>query len=175
MGADFKLARGFNEFSQSLQTIDCAVAGAVGGKQFEAVVQNATLANDGYLYIQIDTDDTLTTVIDTISFGLYRGTTDKGYFTLVEAPTLTTGDAAIAAECLNRIKDTAPAGALFSNPTGISGGTTVVMLPVYGTRGVDKAVETRVVLKKDTTYVFAFQNKSGGAADAYLRLEYCEV
>lgn len=88
-------------------------------------------------------------------------------FTAVEAPTLTTGNTAFTPVNLSRV-GTPPASTsiLKTNPTSISGGTTLRSYYVSGgtggtARGGSDDKDIEIVLKPSTTYLFRLQNVSG--------------
>lgn len=99
-------------------------------------------------------------------------------FESIEAPTLTTGTTAVIPVALNR-NDGASAVIIKSDPTGISGGTTLrnVMFggggPGTGSGG-GLGFGAEFVLKPSTTYLARLTNLSGGLADMTLGLFWYE-
>lgn len=176
MGAEQKLAHSYFEQTQGLKVIECDQASSLAGYTFKVWQYNAALSDDGFLNFEFKTDATKTTYIDNIGLAVNGGVSTAAVMTLTEAPTIQTpGTTAVTAECLNRILDTAQAMAIKSDPSGtISGGTLVNTSYVFGTRGAEGLLEYKMTLKKNTTYLLRFQNTSGGAAELYGYMQFCE-
>jgi len=90
---------------------------------------------------------------------------------IIEAPTLTTGNAAITPANRNRVGTPADSAAtLKSNPTSISAGTTIEGPMAFGGGGSGRGAggnstsDQEIVLKPNTTYLIKATNLSGGAA-----------
>ena len=100
-----------------------------GGELFSAEVANVALGAAAKLYIEINVPATHAACLKKFKF--YNG--DDGIIELTEAPTLTTGAAALTPINRNRESGNVAVSVLKSNPTGISGGTSLSKFYFKGT------------------------------------------
>lgn len=134
------------------------------------------VADDAYLYVEFRTPADKYVhmkVMNALADGL-------ALFEAVEAPTLTTGAAALTAHNLRRVATVPPCGCTIkSNPTSISGGTVIRSYFVGGgtggnASGGDSSVDTEIVLATSTTYLFRVRNLAGSAKALSLWLFWYE-
>ncbi len=144
-----------------------------GGNFFTARVANAALGASALLFIEVIIPAGIEMHLKQISF--YNG--DDGYYELVEAPTLTTGAAALIA--YNRLRTSTKLTniSLKSNPTGISSG--IVLDDMYF-KGTNQVLGTLItldwewVLKPETTYLIRLTNNGAGSEQALLKANWYE-
>ena len=127
------------------------------------------------LYIQVNSGATYAMHIKR----MIRNTSilDVGY-TLWEAPTFTTGNAALTPFNLNRNSTNVSAATIYSNPTGVSGGTKLIDAYIPGTsfyRGLEDSPPTEIIYKPSTTYIGEIHNFGGNPALVYLTFSWYEV
>lgn len=149
------------------------------GKLFIITQRNAALANNAYIYNEIRVPTgyelhlkELQSWVDTGPFAL----------DLIEAPTLTTGVTSLTPVCTKRSSDEVIHTVFKSNPTSISGGTTLKSTYFGGVSGLAGTSEhgitleeTEFILKENTVYLLQAQNLSGGAAFISTTLEFYEI
>jgi hypothetical protein len=99
-------------------------------------------------------------------------------FTVVEAPTVTDGNVAVPALALNRNSEYTPVMQLFSNPTAISGGTTLIdeLIPSGGNK-TGGSVDGGVVwtMKPNTKYVATIENLGNNPTIATFEMAWLEL
>ena len=97
--------------------------------------------------------------------------------TAIESPTITNGTTALAAVCLNRQKATVPVTTFFSDPTGISGGTTINVEVVTAGRGggASSGDAHGWTLKKNTSYVWRIEQLSNQATVVTAEILFAEL
>lgn len=142
--------------------------------KYNAIVSNNALANSASLYMELITP---ATGLFRISNVIASMSEVPGILTLVEAPTITDGNAAIAAIHRNRNLAQVPTLVMYSNPTAISGGTQIArqIIGGAGAQGITVKMEPDfIILKNSTKYLIALLNSSGGAAYAQLTLTWAE-
>ena len=98
----------------------------------------------------------------------------SGLLEILEAPTITDGNAALTP--VNRRRTGTPPASgvtVYSNPTSISAGT--VIASTYFTGKADfLADQLELILKAGTKYLYRFTNSSGGAAVCSMELFWYE-
>ena len=144
-----------------------------GGSFFTTQVVNAALGAGSLLYIEVIIPEEIEMHLKQISF--YNG--DDGHFELVEAPTITTGAAALVA--YNRYRTSARLSnmGLKSNPTGISAGTVLEEMYFKGTNqapGVLITSDWEWVLKSGITYLIRLTNLGASSEQALLKVNWYE-
>jgi len=138
-------------------------------KGFSASVWTEVVADDGVVLLEFKTPSVASGKY--VHLKNYKAFGEGGLNTLeiIEAPTLTTGAAAVDAINRNRVAPTASAATLKSNPTGISAGTKIEQPFPFGGGGAgsgsgglkDKDLEFQLAV--NTTYLFKLTNLSGAA------------
>ena len=144
-----------------------------GGHFFTTEVTNAALGASALLYIEIIVPANIEMHLKQVSF--YNG--DDGHFELVEAPTLTTGAAALIA--YNRLRTSVKLSnmGLKSNPTVISAGTVLEEMYFKATNqtlGILITTDWEWILKPETTYLIRLTNLGIGAEQALLKANWYE-
>ena len=143
-----------------------------GGNFFKAQVANAALGASALLFIEVIIPAGVEMHLKQVSF--YNG--DDGHYELVEAPTLTTGAAALTA--YNRLRESTKLTnlSLKSNPTGISSGVVLDEMYFKGTNQAPVLISNdwEWVLKSDTTYLIRLTNNGIGAEQALLKANWYE-
>jgi len=144
-----------------------------GGELFSAEVANAALGAAAKLYIEINVPATHAVCLKKFKF--YNG--DDGIIELTEAPTLTTGAAALTPLNRNRSSGKISASIMKSNPTGISGGLSLSKFYFKGTvqaGGLLEDSDWEWRLKPGTVYLLTLTNSGASAEQAYLRADFYE-
>lgn len=88
---------------------------------------------------------------------------------LIEAPTLTTGTTAVVPTNCDRTSSALSAALIKSNPTSISGGTTIDTSFSY------ELDPTEYILKANTTYIVRATNMDDSAANLTVLIDYAEI
>lgn len=95
-----------------------------------------------------------------------------------EAPTITDGTVEVTPVNMNRNSTTAPVTKLYSNPTGISGGTLLLVEGVPSQDSHDSGVMqtgTLWILKPNTSYIFVVDPVGDSTTDVAFSMEWYEV
>lgn len=146
-------------------------------KAWSARLFNAALAASAYLYIQINIPADYDANVNLKETNIYT-TGTLATFTLTEAPTVTDGTTLIVPRNRNRKKPDASGLILFSDPTGISGGTELDSYaigtgsnPSSGGLGEE---EIEWELAPGTKYILQLQNNDVGVQTLYMRAFWYE-
>ena len=147
------------------------------GEGYNAWVFAEGVADDGYAQIEFRTP-----AAGYVHMKLVQAWAEGGLalFEAIEAPTLTTGVTAFTPQNLRRV-GTPPASTsvLKTDPTVVSGGTVIRAYllgggGVGGGNGGQTGLDTELVLKPGTTYLFRVQNLAGAAKALSLWLFWYE-
>lgn len=99
-------------------------------------------------------------------------------FKAIEAPTVTDGTVAVPAFNVNRQSALTSTVLLYSNPTSISGGTTLVdwVVPSGENKQGGSVASTDIwTLKQDTSYVMSVNNTGNNTTNATFSLTWLEI
>lgn len=133
-----------------------------------------TILNSGTNYFQIKTDSRTIVIL---GYEMVTNT-QPVRFTTLEEPTVTNGTTALAARNLNRQATTAATVLLYSDPTSISGGTTLVdhIVPSGGNKSGGAITNADVwTLKKETSYVIKLENKGNNDTICAFNMTWLEI
>ena len=158
----------------ALPTISNEHNRAHGGELFTAGVSNAALGASASLFIEINIPASIEMHLKAYTF--YNG--DNGTIELLEAPTLTTGAAALTAFNKKRSSTRISSTILKSNPTGISSGVSLDKMSFKGTNqhpGILVISDWEWILKPSTVYLVSLTNDGVGNEQAYLRILFYEA
>jgi len=140
------------------------------GWGYSASVFAEGVADNAYVQLEIKTPETADLGI--VHLKTYRGWAEGGLaaLSILEAPTLTTGDAAFVPK--NRSRLGTPAASkctIKTNPTSISDGTVIEGPIACGGGGTGQGTggnfskDQEIILKENTTYLVRVQNLAGSA------------
>jgi hypothetical protein len=130
------------------------------GHAYKVFQSSASLANNGTFLFELITGTAVPHMKAVRAFT--NGTSGK--LEIIEAPTITDGNAALTPQNRRRT-GTPPASGVtvYSNPTSISAGT--ILAEFYFTGKAEfTADQLEMILKAGTKYLYRFTNTSGGAA-----------
>lgn len=144
------------------------------GRGFQTRRGSATLAVSGTLLLQMDIPASLDVEMAVMEMFTNQA---QARFELIEAPTLTTGAAAVVPLNLNRQSDKLSKIICFSDPTVISAGT--ALEDFYFATGnnnfLGKLPDLKWMLKANTRYLVRYTNSSAAIAVAFFRLAWSEM
>ncbi len=133
-----------------------------------------TVLNAGTNYFQIKTSATEDVVVLDWAFVT---NTQPMRFTALEAPTVTNGTTPVASLNLNRLSTHTSSVTLYSDPTSVSAGTTLVDLvtPAGANKIGGSLLATNVwTLKKDTSYVVKIENLGNNNSECTFNMTWME-
>lgn len=133
---------------------------ALAGKLWE-VVFTASLDGNQTTYLQIKTGAVSPLIV---SYSL-DSSTEPLKVTALEAPTVTDGTSAVTPYNMNRVKGTSPTTLFYTNPTSISGGTTIDITLVTAGKGggAEAGSHGAWKLKTATSYVWKIEQLTNQA------------
>lgn len=139
------------------------------GNTYVVTQKYAAVAAGASVYLELKTPNTATIVnLKEISAFSTKAT---GAVSLIEAPTVTTGATAVTPVNLNRQSANTAASVVKSNPTGISGGTTLETIPIYNyATPRQELADKEYDLAKNTTYLVKLTNNDAAEADMIVRI-----
>lgn len=156
-----------NHFSR-LEPLEMSLAGSL-----YQVVFSTSLTGSQITYLQIKTgaNPPLITLYE-----LETGT-EPVKMTMLETPTVTDGTSAITPVNLNRTKNTTPTTVFYTNPTSISGGTTIDITLVTSGKSGGASGENHGAwkYKPNTSYVWKLEQLTNQATVITTRIVFSEV
>lgn len=127
----------------------------------------------GYLQLLTSTKDTY--LID------YSITTNSARITekILEAPSLTTGTTPYLMMNTNRVNPVAHSFSIFTNPTNITGGTTIDQVESYDVKKVAPSVasasQKRIKFKPSTNYILSIYNGDNSTNSVFVKWYIMEL
>lgn len=143
--------RGMSSFFEKLEPLELSLTGKVWSASFSASVASAATAT-----LQIKTGSIPCVVMD----WLVGSTGQPLTIVAKENPTITDGTTAVVPYCTNRIESNTATTLLYSDPTGISGGTTIYTEAVSAEKGSGGSIGSghSWVLKANEDYIWQITN-----------------
>lgn len=144
---------------------------SLGGILYQ-VVFSASLTGNQTTYLQIKTG----AVSPLITMYELESSAEPLKVTALETPTVTNGTTAITPRNLNRTKATTATTQFFSDPTGISGGTTLDITIVTAGKGSGSSAENHGAwkLKTDTSYIWKLEQLTNQVTTVVGRIIFSE-
>ena len=149
------------------------------GLLYSAHQSSVALANDGFLYFEIKPPENVEVHLKAASVWVLD---EHWIYKLVEAPTFTTGSTALSILNRNRGSALSARTSIKTNPTAISGGTTLDQILLGGGSGVGATSSAGLLslsneweLKDNATTILSLQNKTGAASKAWIEILFYEL
>lgn len=153
-------------YFQKLETLELSLSGKTRSMSFSGSILSAATTS-----LQIKT------LSETCIILAWLVASDGQPLTVVakESPTITDGTSEITSYNLNR-QNGLPVTKFYSNPTGISGGTTIFTEIIAGSKGAGGSLGSNLawVLKKDTSYVWQITNTGNQTTNISASLFFAE-
>lgn len=148
------------------------------GRLFTFSQVNAALGNNAHIYSELRVPADYEIHLKDVTIWMVDA---PWVIKLTEAPTLTPGSAQVTVVNRKRSSSETPHMTVFSDPSGISGGTDLFDVLSGGGSGVGQTQSSGSAiqrleweLKPSTTYLFDIQNTSGGAAAVSMLASFYE-
>jgi len=153
-------------YFQKLELLELSLSGKARSMSFSGAIASAATTS-----LQIKTSNETCIVL------AWSVSSDGQPLTIVakESPTVTDGTVEIPSYNLNR-QNGLPVTKFYSNPTSISGGTTIYTEIIAGTKGSGGSLGSNLawVLKKNTSYIWQITNTGNQSTNVSASLYFAE-